>query len=64
MIWTLSKSILAWGARPMLAQESLMEFHFKNNNEDFVKKMPIHALKVWVHKLVMVVFTLENSRKK
>jgi hypothetical protein len=55
---------LAWGAWPMLAQESLMEFHIKNNNEDFIKKMPIHALKVWVHKLVMVIFMLKNSRKK
>jgi hypothetical protein len=55
---------LAWGARPMPAQESLMEFHFKNNNEDFVKKMPIHTLKVWVHKLMMVVFILKKSRKK
>lgn len=26
--------------------------------------MPIHALKVWVHELVMVIFMLEDSKKK
>jgi len=29
-----------------------------------LKKMPIHTLKVWVHKLVMVVFMLKDSRNK
>jgi len=27
-IWTFPKNVLVWGARPMLAKKSLMEFHF------------------------------------
>jgi hypothetical protein len=49
----------------MHAQEFLMEFHFiKNDHEDFVKEIPIHALKVWVHELMMVIFMLEDLGKK
>lgn len=64
-IGTLSKNVSTWGVRLMPSQESLIEFHFmKNDNEDSIKKMPIHALKVWVHKLTTVVFMFENPRRK
>ncbi len=36
----------------MLAQESLIEFHF------------IHALKVWVHELMMVILMFKDPTKK
>jgi hypothetical protein len=46
-IWSMSNSILAWGARLTPRQETLIEFHFiKNENKNSVKKMPICALKV------------------
>jgi hypothetical protein len=49
----------------MLAQEFLIEFHFiKNDNKDSVKKMPIHRLKVWVHKLAIVILMLKDPKKK
>ncbi len=49
----------------MPTQETLIKFHFiNNNNEDFVKKMPIHTLKVWAHKFAMVVLMLKDPRKK
>ncbi len=49
----------------MPGQETLIEFHFINNEkEDFMKEMPIHTLKFWAHELVMVVFMFEDPCKK
>jgi hypothetical protein len=51
--------------RLMLGHKTLIEFDFnKNKNKDFVKKMPIHTFKVWVHDLTMVVVMFKDLRKK
>jgi hypothetical protein len=64
-IWSLLNSVLAWGARLMLGHNILIKFDFiKNKNKDFVKKMPIHALKVWAHELTMVIVMLEDPHTK
>jgi len=53
------------GLKLMLAYESSIEFHFINNdNEDSVKKIPIHMLKVSIHKVAMVIFMLNDPKKK
>ncbi len=49
----------------MLGHNILIKFDFiKNKNKDFVKKMPIHALKVWAHELTMVIVMLEDPHTK
>lgn len=45
--------------------DTFIEFHFiENGNQDSVKKMPIHDLKVWAHDLDMVVVMLKHPQKK
>jgi hypothetical protein len=64
-IWSLLNNVLAWGVKFMLGHNTLIKFDFiKNKNKDFVKKMPIHALKVWAHKLAMVIVMLEDPHKQ
>lgn len=64
-IWSLSNSILAWGAKLMHGHKTLIKFDFiKNKNKDYVKKMPIHTLKIWAHELAMVIIMLEDPCMK
>jgi len=64
-IWSLSNSILAWGARFMHGHKTLIKFDFiKNKNKDSMKKMAIHTLKFWAHKLAIVVIMLEDPCMK
>jgi hypothetical protein len=49
----------------MDGSDSNLEFHFiKHGNQNFVKKMPFHSVKVWVHELGMVVVFLEDLKRK
>jgi hypothetical protein len=64
-LFQLKISLTSWVIYIVKSQESSLEFHFiKNGNHDYVKKMPIHSIKVWVHELGMVVVFLEDLRRK
>jgi hypothetical protein len=52
-------------ARLLNQLDTFIKFHFiKNGNQDSMKKMLIHDMKVWAHDLDVVVFMLEDPRKK
>ncbi len=61
----LFKKCINFGGKVNAFTKVLDKIHFmKNDNKDSVEKMPIHTLKVWVHKLTMVVFMFKDPRKK
>jgi hypothetical protein len=64
-IWSFALKGTSWVVRLLNQLDTFIKFHFiKNGNQDSMKEMPIHDMKVWARDLDMVVFMLEDPRKK
>lgn len=64
-IWSLALKGTSWATRFLNQLDTFNKFHLiKNGNQDSMKKMPVHDMKVWVHDLDMIVLMLEDPRKK
>jgi len=64
-IWSMAPKVTTWATRLLNQLDTFIEFHFiKNGNQDLVKKMPIHDMKVWAHDLDMVILMFEDQSKK
>jgi hypothetical protein len=58
-IWSLILKGTFWAARLLNQLDIFIKFHLiKNGNQDSMKKMHVHDMKVWAHELDMVVFML------
>ncbi len=64
-IWSLALKGTSWAARFLNQLDTFNKFHLiKNGNQDLMKKMPVHDMKVWAHDLDMIVLMLEDPRNK